>query len=174
MAVDDLKQHIREVPDFPKPGIHFYDVATLFRNAAAFRSAVQGMAEAVRPHRVDALAGIEARGFVLAAALARELDLGLILVRKLGKLPGATERQSYELEYGEAQIEVQREAVAQGQRIAVVDDLLATGGTAEATGQLIRRMGGRLAAYAFMVELDFLEGRRRLGDDLVLSLLHYA
>jgi adenine phosphoribosyltransferase len=174
MTGADLKKTIREIPDFPKPGINFYDVSTLFRNAEAFRTAVRSMVEPLRPLELDALAAIEARGFVLAAAMAYELGVGLVLIRKFGKLPGDTLGETYALEYGEAHIEIQEDAIEPGRKILVVDDLLATGGTAAAAGRLVGRRGGRLAGYAFMVELEFLEGRRRLEPDPVYSLLHYA
>ena len=173
MQVEDLKRTIREIPDFPKPGINFYDVSTLFANAEAFRAAVDRMAERYRDERLDALAGIEARGFVVASSMAYRLGCGLILVRKPGKLPGETEGEDYELEYGASRIEVNRDAVTEGGRILVVDDLLATGGTAAATGRLVERLGGQLAGYAFMVELDFLRGREKLGSADVFSLIHY-
>lgn len=173
MLVTDLKKTIREIPDFPKPGINFYDVSTLFRKAEAFRTAVDTMVERFRGETVDAIAGIEARGFVLAAAMAYRMETGLILVRKKGKLPAETEGESYSLEYGTAEVEMHRDAVEQEQRILVVDDLLATGGTAAATGRLVRRLGGRLQGYAFMVELDFLSGREKLDSDNIFSLIRY-
>ncbi len=173
MQPADLKKMIREVPDFPKPGINFYDISTLLQDGPAFRTAVDQIVEQFQDQPIDALAGIEARGLVLAASMAYRMELGLILVRKSGKLPWKTESESYELEYGHAQLEVHRDAVRQGQRVLVVDDLLATGGTAAATGRLIERLGGRLQGYAFLVELGFLGGRDRLGDDQVFSLLHY-
>ena len=173
MQPADLKKMIREVPDFPKPGINFYDISTLLQDGPAFRTAVDQIVEQFQDQPIDALAGIEARGLVLAASMAYRMELGLILVRKSGKLPWKTESESYELEYGHAQLEVHLDAVRQGQRVLVVDDLLATGGTAAATGRLIERLGGRLQGYAFLVELGFLGGRDRLGDDQVFSLLHY-
>ena len=173
LGIEGIKKAIREIPDFPRPGINFYDVSTLFRDAAAFASAVERMARPFRDGAVDVVAGIEARGFVLGAALARELDLGFLMIRKLGKLPGETEGESYELEYGNARIEIQRDALDSGQRVLVVDDLLATGGTAAAAGRLIERLGGKVASYAFMIELKFLEGRSRLGDRKIFSLLEY-
>jgi adenine phosphoribosyltransferase len=173
MLLADLKKTIREVPDFPKAGIDFYDVSTLFCEPSAFRSAIERMVGRFEGQPIDALAGIEARGFVVAAAMAYALRLGLVMVRKEGKLPGETEGETYELEYGEARIEVHKEAVQPGQRIVVVDDLLATGGTAAAAGRLVERLGGRLEGYAFMVELGFLNGRSLLGDHNVFSLLHY-
>ena len=173
MLASELKKSIREIPDFPKPGINYYDVSTLFRDGRAFRGAVDRLIERYRGDRIDALAGIEARGFILAAAMAYALEVGLVLVRKKGKLPHETESESYSLEYGEAQIEVHRDAVKPGQRIVIVDDLLATGGTASASARIIERLGGRVEGFAFMVELGFLEGRRALGPASVFSLLQY-
>jgi adenine phosphoribosyltransferase len=173
MQPADLKKMIREVPDFPKPGINFYDISTLLQNGKALQAAVDQMAERFKGQPIDAIAGIEARGLVLAASMAYRMQLGLIMVRKFGKLPWKTESESYELEYGQAQLEIHRDAVSQGQRVLVVDDLLATGGTAAASGRLIERLGGSLVGYAFLVELGFLGGRDRLDDGAVFSLLHY-
>ena len=173
MLLADLKKTIREVPDFPKPGIRFYDLSTLFRDATAFRSSIDRMVGRFRGQRIDALAGIEARGFVLASAMAYELNVGLVMIRKAGKLPAETEGESCELEYGTARLEIHRDAVEPGQRVAIVDDVLATGGTAAASGKLIERLGGQLEGYAFLVELGFLAGRERLGDGNVFSLLKY-
>ncbi len=173
MTIAELKKTIREIPDFPKPGINFYDVATLFRDGRAFRAAVEKMADPYRGKGIDAVAGIEARGFVLAAAMAFELRCGLILVRKFGKLPGETEGESYELEYGEAHMEIQRGATGPGERVVVVDDLLATGGTAAAAGKLVERLGAEVISYAFMVELGFLAGRDRLPDADIFRLIQY-
>jgi adenine phosphoribosyltransferase len=173
MSADDLRRTIREVPDFPRPGINFYDVSTLFQDARAFRRAVDGMCAPFAGGAADAIAGIEARGFILGAAMAYMLGLGLVIVRKFGKLPGETEGQTYELEYGRAHIEVHRDAVRSGQRVLIVDDLLATGGTAAATGRLVERLGGVVAGYAFMVELAALGGRSRLAPHDVHCLLRY-
>lgn len=173
MLPADLKKVIREVPDFPKPGINFYDLSTLFRDAEAFGSCIDQVAERYRADRPEAVAGIEARGFVVAAAIALRLGVGLVMLRKPGKLPWKTEGESYRLEYGEARIEAHQDAVAKGQRVLVVDDLLATGGTAAAAGRLLDRLGARVDGYAFLVELSFLGGRRRLGDAGVFSLLQY-
>jgi adenine phosphoribosyltransferase len=173
LSAHELKQTIRRVPDFPRPGIEFYDVATLFRDATAFRSVIERMVARFRDRPPDALAGIEARGFVLASAMAYGLGLGLVLVRKFGKLPGSTAGESYELEYGQAHIEVQRDAVVAGQRIVIVDDVLATGGTAAAAARLIERLGGSVAGHAFMVELAALGGRQRLEPADIFSLIHY-
>ena len=174
LSVAELRKAIREVPDFPKPGINFYDVTTLFRNAAAFRSAADLITERFRADSVDAVMGIEARGFVLAAVLADRLGTGLILARKPGKLPCATERESYDLEYGQAQIEVHRDAVQTGQRILIVDDVIATGGTAQAAGKLVERLGGSVPGFAFLIELTFLNGRERVGAERVFSLIQYG
>lgn len=169
----DLKKTIRPVEDFPRPGIRFYDVSTLFRDGDAFGMAVERMVERFDGQPIDAVAGIEARGFVLASALAHRLGLGMILVRKSGKLPHVTRKESYDLEYGSAEIEIHRDAVEEGQRIVVVDDVLATGGTASAAGRLVTSLGGRIEGYAFLAELDFLGGRSRLEPDPVFSLLRY-
>ena len=174
MLVSELKRTIREVPDFPKPGINFYDVSTLFRNAEAFRAAVDRMLQRYRGEKLDALAGIEARGFVLASTMAYQLDTGLVLLRKPGKLPAETAGEEYTLEYGQARIEVHADAIETGQRILIVDDVLATGGTAAAAGRLVERLGGKVEGYAFMVELGFLDGRKKLGERAnVFSLIHY-
>ena len=173
MKLEELKRTIRQVPDFPKPGINFYDVATLFRDPHALHTAVERMVEHYRGKPIDLLAGIEARGLVLASALAYQLGLGLVLIRKAGKLPGKTETETYELEYGKEQVEIQSDAVGPDRRVVVIDDLLATGGTAAAAGRLVSRLGGHLAGYGFMVELGFLHGRKKLGGCDVFSLLSY-
>lgn len=173
MQVADLKKIIREVPDFPKPGITFYDLTTLFRSADGLRHAVDRMVERYRGQKLDAVAGIEARGFVVSSALAYALKIGLVLLRKPGKLPWEIDGEEYVLEYGSNRIEIHRDAVSSGQRILVVDDLLATGGTAAAAGRLLERLGAKVEGYAFLVELDFLEGRKKLGSAGVFSLVHY-
>ena len=174
MQASDLKRIIREIPDFPKPGINFYDLTPLFRDARAFAAVVDRLVERYRGVRIDAIAGVESRGFLLAGAVARGLDLGVVLVRKAGKLPGKTEAEPYALEYGTGQVEVHRDAVSPGERVLVLDDLLATGGTAGAAGRLVERLGGVVEGYAFLVELSCLSGRGRLGDANVFSLIHYA
>ena len=173
MLVSDIKRTIREIPDFPRKGINFYDVTTLFRHPAAFRSTVDRLVERFRGEPIDALAGIEARGLVLASCMAYGLGVGLVMLRKPGKLPGETDGEDYALEYGTARIEVHRDSVAPDQRIVVVDDLLATGGTAAAAGRLLRRLGARVEGYAFMVELGALGGRKLLDSANVFSLLQY-
>ena len=157
-----LEDHIRKIPDFPKPGILFYDIATLLRHPQAWATAVERMADAVAPLKPDLLAGIEARGFLVAAPLALKLGCGFMMVRKKGKLPGKTIRHDYALEYGTDTIEIHSDAVGNGQRIAILDDLLATGGTAAATIELVRKVGGEVVGANFIVELEGLGGRDRL------------
>ena len=173
MLMAELKKSIREVPDFPKPGIHFYDVSTLFRNREAFAAVVSRLIERFRGDRIDAIAGIEARGFVLAGAMAYALGTAVIMVRKPGKLPWRTVSEHYSLEYGEAVLEVHQDAVEPGQRIVIVDDVLASGGTAAAAARMVERLGGKVEAFAFMVELGFLGGRRVLAPASVFSLIQY-
>ena len=162
----DLKQHIRAVPDFPKPGILFYDISTLLAHPEAWHATVERLAEAVRPHRPDLLIGIESRGFLVAAPLAYTLGSGFAMVRKKGKLPGKTVSYTYDLEYGSDTIEIQEDAVAPGQRVVILDDLLATGGTMQAAIELVRGPGGTPAAGACIIELAFLNGRRRVDVPL--------
>jgi adenine phosphoribosyltransferase len=168
----DLKQHIRGIPDFPKPGIFFYDISTLLANGPAWRQTIKQMADAIRPYKPDLLAGIESRGFLPAAPLALELGLGFVMVRKRGKLPGDTIEHSYDLEYGSDQLEVQADAIKPGQRVVVLDDLLATGGTMEAAIALLRKVGADVVAAAFIIELSFLHGAQRF-DVPVHSVLKY-
>src|SRR5215470_6486366 len=158
----DLKEHIRGIPDFPKPGILFYDISTLLRNEDAWQVAMGRMARAVRNYNPDLLAGIESRGFLIAAPLALKLGCGFIMLRKRGKLPGETIGFDYALEYGSDRVEVQADAVDRGQRVVVVDDLLATGGTMAAGITLLRRVGAVVPAAAALIELTFLNGRSRL------------
>jgi adenine phosphoribosyltransferase len=168
----DLKQHIRSIPDFPKPGILFYDISTLLAHAEAWKVAVARMAEAIRPHKPDMLAGIESRGFLVAAPLALALGTGFIMLRKKGKLPGITVRHTYALEYGTDTIEIQQDAVKKGQRVVLVDDLLATGGTMAAAIMLLRQVGAEVPAAGCIIELSFLDGRKKVGLP-VTSLLTY-
>lgn len=170
----DLKKHIREVPDFPKKGIGFKDVTTLLANPRAFKTTIDRLAREVKGFRFDSVAVIESRGFAFGSALAYKLGKGVILVRKPNKLPAAKIRQSYALEYGRDALEMHRDAVRQGKSVLVVDDLLATGGTALAAARLVERLGGRVAGLAFVVELDFLGGRRKLGAYQIKSLVHYS
>jgi len=158
----DLKDHIRSIPDFPKPGILFYDISTLLRHADAWSVAMGRMAKTVRAYQPDLLAGVESRGFLIAAPLALKLGCGFIMLRKRGKLPGETVALDYALEYGSDRIEIQADAIQPGQRVVVVDDLLATGGTMAAGIQLLRDVGAVVPAAAALIELSFLNGRRRL------------
>ncbi|MGH6977231.1 MAG: adenine phosphoribosyltransferase [Stellaceae bacterium] len=158
----DLKQHIRSVPDFPKKGILFYDISTLLAHAEAWQATVERMEKALAPHRPDLLVGIESRGFLVAAPLALALGVGFIMVRKRGKLPGATVPYTYALEYGTDTIEIQADAIERGRRVVVLDDLLATGGTLAAAINLCRQVGGNVVAAGCIIELSFLGGRKRL------------
>jgi adenine phosphoribosyltransferase len=157
-----LKDHIRGIPDFPKPGILFYDISTLLRDGPAWRTAMARMAEIIRPHQPQVLAGIESRGFLVAAPLALELGLGFIMLRKPRKLPGLTIGLSYALEYGTDRIEMQADAIQPGQRVVLLDDLLATGGTMAAGISLLRQAGAVVPCAAALIELTFLGGRGRL------------
>ena len=158
----DIRDHIRAIEDFPKPGILFYDISTLLAHPQAWSATVEQMAAAIRPLRPDLLLGIESRGFLVAAPLAYALGSGFAMVRKVGKLPGRTIRHSYDLEYGSDTIEVQEDAISPGQRVVVVDDLIATGGTMRAAIDLTRQRGGVVAGAACIIELAFLNGRDRL------------
>jgi adenine phosphoribosyltransferase len=168
----DLKQHIRAIPDFPKPGILFYDISTLLAHPPAWRMTVERLADAVRPHRPDLLIGIESRGFLVAAPLALQLGCGFAMVRKKGKLPGRTVRYTYDLEYGSDTIEIQEDAIAPGQRVIVLDDLIATGGTMQAAIELAQQCGGTVAAAACIIELSFLAGRSRIGVPLTSTVVY--
>jgi adenine phosphoribosyltransferase len=160
--VMDLKDHIRSIPDFPKPGILFYDISTLLRDADAWQVAMGRMAKTVRAYQPDLLAGLESRGFLMAAPLALKLGCGFIMLRKRGKLPGETTGLDYGLEYGNDRIEIQADAVTPGQRVVIVDDLLATGGTMAAGISLLRRVGAVVPAATALIELTFLNGRAKL------------
>ena len=169
----NLKDHIRAIPDFPIPGILFYDISTLLRHADAWQVAMGRLAKIVSRHQPDVLAGIESRGFLVAAPLALKLGLGFIMVRKKGKLPGKTVPHEYALEYGKDTIEVQEDAVARGQRVVILDDLLATGGTLAASAALLRKLGANVTGAACIIELTFLNGRRKLPDIPFDSLIAY-
>lgn len=170
----DLKSLIREVPDFPKPGIGFKDISTLLKDGKAFRYAIDRIFDHFALSRPDVIVGAESRGFILATPLAYNFECGFVLVRKPGKLPAAVERVNYQLEYGENTLEIHRDAITPGQRVLIVDDLLATGGTISATGKLVERLGGVIVGFAFLIELDFLKGRDKLPGYEVFSLMHYA
>jgi adenine phosphoribosyltransferase len=170
---DRLKKLIREVPDFPKKGILFYDITTLLKDKLGFARLIDALSEHYIGKDIDLVLGMEARGFIFGPALAYRLNAGFVPVRKPGKLPAETVKISYELEYGSNALEVHKDAVQKGQRILIVDDLLATGGTAVATADLASRLGAHIAGLGFVVELDFLRGREKLGKYDVFSLLHY-
>ena len=162
MIARDIKEYIRTIPDFPEPGIMFRDVTTLFQNARGFRTAIDQMLQPFAGLRIDKVAGLEARGFILGGAVAHQLSVGFVPIRKKGKLPGATLEQAYTLEYGEAVMEVHDDALSAGERVLLVDDLLATGGTAEAGVKLIERLGAEVVSTAFIIDLPELGGRARL------------
>lgn len=168
-----LKSKIREVPEFPKPGILFYDITTLLRDPEGFRSAIDVLAGPYTSKAVDIVVGVESRGFILAAAVADRLGAGFVPVRKPGKLPAATLRESFNLEYGSDALEIHQDAIAPGQRVLVVDDVLATGGTAGATENLVNRLGGELIGMAFLIELLALKGRDKVTSQCVFSALQY-
>jgi len=171
--MEHLKQIIREVPDFPKPGILFYDITTLLKEAAGFKTVIDALQAHYRLTSVDLVLGIEARGFIFAPALAYALGAGFIPVRKPNKLPAQTVRETYQLEYGTDSLEMHADAIQPGQNVLIVDDLLATGGTAAAVGRLVEKLGGKVAGFGFVVELDFLKGRDKLPGYDVFSLLQY-
>jgi len=173
LAVPDLKKLIREVPDFPKPGILFYDITTLLKDKDGFRAVIDGLKAHYEHARIDVVLGIEARGFIFGPALAYALGTGFIPVRKPKKLPAATASVRYDLEYGTDSLEIHRDAVRPGETVLIVDDLLATGGTARAAAQLVESVGGRVAGIAFVIELLFLNGRAKLEGYDVFSLLAY-
>ena len=169
----DLRKLIREVPDFPKAGILFYDITTLLKDPSGLRAVIDGLKQHYRHTPVDLVLGIEARGFIFGPALAYRLNAGFVPVRKPRKLPAPVARVTYDLEYGSDSLEIHLDAIQPGQRVVLVDDLLATGGTMEATVKLVKQLGGEIAGLAFAVELDFLKGRSRFAEYDVFSLLHY-
>src|ERR1700738_1398090 len=170
---ESLKKLIREVPDFPKPGILFYDITTLLKDKLGFARLIDALSAHYIGKEIDLVLGMEARGFIFGPALAYRLNAGFVPVRKPGKLPAETVRVSYDPESGSNSLEVHKDAIQKGQRVLIVDDLLATGGTAVATAELASGLGAQIAGLAFVVELDFLRGRERLGNYDVFSLLHY-
>jgi len=171
--MDTLKDQIRHVPDFPKPGILFYDITTLMKDPVGFKSALDAMAVRYTPGSVDLVVGIESRGFIFGAAVADRLGAGFAPVRKLGKLPSTTRKATYELEYGNDSLEIHEDAIRKGQRVLVVDDLLATGGTAAATVGLVKALGGEVVGVQVLIELLALGGRAKLVDERVHSVLAY-
>jgi adenine phosphoribosyltransferase len=171
--MEHLKSRIRHVPDFPKPGILFYDITTLLADPAGFHETISVLAAPHEGHGIDRVVGIESRGFILASAVADRLGAGFVPVRKPGKLPSTTLGESYALEYGTDSLEIHDDALGPGHRVLVVDDVLATGGTARATVNLVRRLGSTLHGATFLIELDFLNGRDKLQDVAISSVLHY-
>ena len=173
MTSDQLKKLIREIPDFPKKGILFYDITTLLKDKKGFATLIDKFSEHYISREVDLVIGMEARGFIFAPALAYRLNAGFVPVRKPGKLPAECVKHDYALEYGTSSLEIHKDAIQRGQRVLIVDDLLATGGTAEATARLAEALGGKIAGLGFVVELEFLKGRERLKNYEVMSLLRY-
>jgi adenine phosphoribosyltransferase len=171
--MDDIKSLIREVPDFPKPGINFYDITTLLKNPDGFRKTIDRLAAQFEGIKVDTVIGIEARGFIFAPALAYHLGAGFVPVRKPGKLPAECASISYDLEYGQDTLQVHRDAVGDGHKVLIADDVLATGGTAKAVVDLVKKLGGDVAGLVFVIELNFLKGRQRLNGYDVRSLIQY-
>ncbi len=170
---EPLKELVRTVPDFPKPGILFYDITTLLKDKVGFAQLIDAFAAHYIDRDIDLVLGIEARGFIFGPALAYRLNAGFVPVRKPKKLPAKTARVSYDLEYGTDALEIHLDAIEPGQRVVIVDDLLATGGTMHATVQLVRQLGGEIAGLGFAIELDFLKGRSKFPEYDVFSLLHY-
>ena len=171
--MEHLKTKIRHVPDFPKPGILFYDITTLLNDPQGFRDMIGALAGPYRSRDIEQVVGIESRGFILGAAVANALGAGFVPIRKPGKLPSKTHREDYALEYGSDGLEIHEDAVRKGQRVLVVDDVLATGGTAKAAAGLVRRIGGELIGFSFLIELNFLKGRDKLSGEDVYSVLQY-
>jgi adenine phosphoribosyltransferase len=171
--MDTLKTHIRHVPDFPKPGILFYDVTTLLKDPQGFKLAIDSMSEGYHDRGISLVVGIESRGFILGAAVADRIGAGFVPVRKLGKLPAATVRASYDLEYGSDSLEMHKDAIEPGQKVLIVDDLLATGGTARATVDLVRQLGADVVGVQFLIELVELKGRDRLTGETIRAILQY-
>jgi adenine phosphoribosyltransferase len=171
--MDALKQRIRHVPDFPKPGILFYDVTTLLKDREGFRLAIGAMAEPHQGQGIDLVVGVESRGFIFGSAIADRLSAGFSPVRKPGKLPAATRKASYDLEYGTDSLEIHEDAAAGATRVLIVDDLLATGGTAAATVKLVRALGANVVGVQFLIELVGLDGRKKLAGETVHTVLRY-
>jgi adenine phosphoribosyltransferase len=171
--METLKAKIRHVPDFPKPGILFYDITTLLNDRAGFREMIDALVAPYAGRGIEQVVGIESRGFILGAAVANVLNAGFVPIRKPGKLPSTTHREDYALEYGMDCLEIHTDAFSRGQKVLLVDDVLATGGTAKAAAGLVRRVGGDLVGLSFLIELSFLNGRSKLGDEQVYAVLQY-
>ncbi|MGH2465198.1 MAG: adenine phosphoribosyltransferase [Candidatus Limnocylindrales bacterium] len=173
MSAEELRARIREIPDFPKPGILFYDITTLLKDPGAYKESIDLMLAPWRDQKVDLVVGMESRGFIFSAPMAYVLDAGLVPVRKLGKLPAETITVEYALEYGSNTLEIHRDSIQPGQRVLIVDDLLATGGTVRGTIDLVERLQGEVVGLGFLVELEFLKGRDRLQGLRVESVVRY-
>jgi adenine phosphoribosyltransferase len=171
--MNHIKQLIREVPDFPKPGINFYDITTLVKDKDGFREVIDALKAHYEPKPVDVVVGIEARGYFFAPAMALALNAGFVPVRKPGKLPGEKEYIEYALEYGTDRLEMHRDAISPGQNVLIIDDVLATGGTASAVAKLVEAVGGKISGLGFVIELTFLPGRQKLAGYDLFSLLQY-
>jgi len=169
----DLKSLIREVPDFPKPGINFYDITTLLKDPQGWRDTIDALTAHYQGAKIDVVVGVEARGFFFAPAMAYALGAGFVPVRKPGKLPAATVSVEYALEYGTDRLQMHQDAITPGQKVLIIDDVLATGGTAAAVAQLVENVGGEVLGLGFLVELDFLKGREKLAGRDLFSVLHY-
>jgi len=171
--MEELKSYIREVPDYPKPGINFYDITTLLKDPHGLRATIDNFSEILQGQKINKVIGIESRGFLFGPQLAYHFEAGFVPVRKPGKLPAETVKEVYELEYGTDELEMHRDAVGSGERVLIVDDVIATGGTAAATARLVESCGGEVAGFGFVVELTFLKGRDRLDGYPVTSLVRY-
>ena len=169
----DLAGRIRDIPDFPKPGILFKDITTLLKDGPAFRAAIDGLLEQVRGRKIDVVVGMESRGLIFGAPIAYTLGVGFVPVRKLGKLPAEVVSVEYDLEYGSATLEMHKDAISPGQRVLIVDDLLATGGTVAGTIELVKQLQGDIVALAFLIELKFLKGRERLQGHEIITLIEF-
>ena len=173
MSAEELRAKIREIPDFPKPGILFYDITTLLKDRAAYKEAIDLMLKPYQGETIDIVVGMESRGFIFSSAMAYQLNAGLVPVRKLGKLPAETITVEYALEYGTNTLEIHKDAIQPGQKVLIVDDLLATGGTVLGTIDLVKTLKAEVVGLAFLVELNFLKGRERLGDYYTHSVVQY-
>ena len=171
--MEQLKEKIREVPDFPKPGILFYDLTTLLKDSSSLRRVIDLLTQKYSDQKIDQVVAIESRGFIFGPALACNLQAGFVPVRKEGRLPSDTISASYDLEYGQGVLEIHTDAIQKGERVLVVDDLIATGGTADATSRMVHQLGGEVVSFAFIVELEFLKGREKLDGFEVFSILQY-
>jgi adenine phosphoribosyltransferase len=172
-ATADLASKIRDIPDFPKPGILFKDITTLLKDGPAFKAAIDGLLERLRDRKIDVVVGMESRGLIFGAPIAYTLGVGFVPVRKLGKLPSEVVSVEYDLEYGSATLEMHKDAIKPGQRVLIVDDLLATGGTVAGTIELVKQLQGEIVALAFLIELKFLKGRDRLQGQEIVTLIEY-